>query len=89
METRREPDEVRQLVLQVFVGLGAEPAARHELTEMVLIDQGRCVARSYAMDGLMAMWLFEVGLVQFYDADGNMLRTLSLGDRCETRRRAA
>jgi hypothetical protein len=26
----------------------------------------------------MAMWMIEVGLVQFYDADGNMLRTINL-----------
>jgi hypothetical protein len=26
----------------------------------------------------MAMWMIEVGLVQFYDANGNMLRTINL-----------
>ena len=89
MKTDLQPDDIRQIVSQVFVGLGADPTGRPDLTEMVLIDQGRCAARSYAMDGLMAMWLVEVGLVQFYDADGNMLRTLSLLDRPESRRRAA
>ena len=26
----------------------------------------------------MAMWLMGIGIVQFYDADGNMLATMNL-----------
>ena len=36
------------------------------------------MARSYRLRGYMAMWLVEVGIVQFYDAQGNMLETLNL-----------
>lgn len=74
---------------QVFAGLGAEPASLSELDETLLVDRGRCVARSYAVGGLMAMWLVEVGLVQFYDAAGNMLRTVGLVGHSQPRRRAA
>ena len=89
MKTNLPPDDIRGLVKQVFTALGAEPASLAELDETLLVDRGRCVARSYAVRGLMAMWLMEVGLVQFYDADGNMLRTATLMDHPEARRRAA
>jgi hypothetical protein len=89
MKANLLPDDVRELVWQVFVRLGAEPANLSELEETLMVEQGRCAARSYALGGLMAMWLVDVGLVQFYDADGNMLCTLSLRDQAEPRRRAA
>ena len=48
------------------------------IDETILIDQGQYVARSYRMEGYMAMWLVSVGLVQFYDDEGRMLATISL-----------
>ena len=30
------------------------------------------------VDHLMAMWLADIGLIQFYDCEGNMLRTVNL-----------
>ena len=89
MKAALQPHDIRQLVEQVFIRLGAEPASLPDLSETLLVDQGRCAARSYALGSLMAMWLVEVGLVQFYDADGNMLETVSLHHRPEPRRRAA
>jgi hypothetical protein len=89
MKANLLPDDVRELVRQVFVRLGAEPASLSELEETLMVERGRCAARSYSLGGLMAMWLVDVGLVQFYDADGNMLCTLSLRDQAESRRRAA
>ena len=44
--------------------------------ETVMIDAGRYVARSYRTDEHMAMWLVDVGLVQFYNAEGDMLLTV-------------
>src|SRR5271165_794497 len=43
---------------------------RLPIEETILIDEGRYVARSYRMDGYMAMWLVPVGIVQFYDDRG-------------------
>lgn len=59
------------------------------ITETLLVDEGRCAARSYAAGSLMAMWLLDVGVVQFYDAEGNMLRTVNLADESESERMAA
>ena len=59
------------------------------LKETILIDDGRYVARTYRAGGLMAMWLIDVGIVQFYDEDGNMLRTINLLRELEPQRMAA
>jgi hypothetical protein len=78
MRTDPRPDEVRQLVTQVLEDLGAESMAWSDVDETILIDQGRYVARSYRTDGYLAMWLVEVGIVQFYNAEGDMLKTVNL-----------
>lgn len=78
MTTAPELSEVRRLVLQIFAELGAALPALFDLEETVLIDDGKYTARSYRVEGFMAMWLLEVGIVQFYDADGNMLATVNL-----------
>ncbi|MEI8373744.1 MAG: hypothetical protein WCJ35_13030 [Planctomycetota bacterium] len=60
-----------------------------EIDETILIDQGQYVARSYRMEGYMAMWLVPVGLVQFYDDEGRMLATISLFESLRPQRMAA
>jgi hypothetical protein len=35
------------------------------------------------VDGLMAMWLVEVGIVQFYHTEGQMLRTVNSFQRLD------
>ena len=44
-----------------------------DIDETILIDDGSYAARTYKVDDYMAMWLVGVGIVQFYDAEGNML----------------
>lgn len=78
MRVEPEPHEVRQLVIQTFEDLGADVSSLFDLEETLLIDGGKYAARSYRVDGYMAMWLVEVGIVQFYDAGGNMLATVNL-----------
>lgn len=73
-----DPADVRQIVVQSFLELDATEEAVEELEEKLLIEEGRYFARSYMAEELMAMWLIEVGVLQFYDADGNMLRTVNL-----------
>ena len=84
-----QPCDIRELVGRTFQELGATIGSLADLDEKLLIDEGRCAARSYAAGGLMAMWLVEVGIVQFYDAEGKMLRTVSLLDESGGRRMAA
>src|ERR1051325_3997843 len=72
------PSEIKNLVIRFFAELGAELSALSDLHVTIRIDKGKCVARSYRVDGLMAMWMVEYGILQFYDAAGNMLRTINL-----------
>jgi hypothetical protein len=72
------PDKVARLVIAVFGEYGVKVRNLTQLNETLLIDGGRFVARSYRSRGLAAMWLLAVGIVQFYDRDGNMLRTVNL-----------
>jgi hypothetical protein len=49
-----------------------------EIDEKILIERGRCVARSYRAAGWFAMWLVAVGIVQFYNDAGEMVGTVNL-----------
>lgn len=89
MRVNPQPWEVRQRVVQTFEILGLSDDAVAEPDETILIRDGKCMARSYRADGLMAMWLIEVGIVQFYSADGDMLRTINLLEETDPIRLAA
>ena len=73
-----QPTEVLAAVVGMFERFGASPQSLFDLEETIQIDRGKHVARSYRVDGLMAMWLMGIGIVQFYDAEGNMLATINL-----------
>lgn len=78
MRVSPQASEVRELVIRTFESLACGETWFEDVDETILIQEGRYMARSYRVDGLMAMWLIEVGIVQFYDEDGNMLRTINL-----------
>lgn len=89
MTVSPEPEDVRQLVVRAFAELGAQPRCVSEVKETILIDEGKCLARSYRLRGFMAMWLVETGILQFYDPDGAMLRTVNLFEEMVPQREAA
>ncbi len=89
MTVAPQPHDVRRLVIQIFEELGAAMPTLFDLEETILIDDGRYTARSYRVEGYMAMWLLEVGIVQFYDAEGNMLATVNLLKELEPVKMAA
>lgn len=78
MSVDPRPDVVRQLVIRVFGELGARINAAGDVDEKIRIDGGQYRARTYRCHGWMAMWLIALGVVQFYDRRGNMLRTVNL-----------
>jgi hypothetical protein len=89
MRTDPLPYEVRELVVRTFQSLDVAVAGPFDLEETILIDDGRYAARSYKADDCLAMWLVEIGIVQFYDADGNMLCTVNISEEFEPHRVAA
>ena len=83
------PYAVREIVAQVFESYDLEVRSLSDLDETILIDDGRYASRSYNVDGYMAMWLVEIGVLQFYDEEGNMLQTVNLFEELELHRMAA
>ena len=81
--------QVRNMVCQILTDLGVEKQEISNLTETVRVEDGRCLARSYRADRFLAMWLVDVGILQFYDDEGNMVRRANLFAEIEPRRMAA
>lgn len=89
MRTDPLPHEVRELVLRTFQRFGVDVFSSLEIDETILVDDGRYAARTYAADGHMAMWLVSIGILQFYDTDGDMLLTVNLLEELAPQRMAA
>jgi hypothetical protein len=83
------PDSIRDIVFRTFLELDVPEGHLTDLDERIMLDDGRYVARSYRVDEFLAMWLIDVGLVQFYDGAGNMLRTVNLFEEIQPHRMAA
>ena len=84
-----DPETIRTIVFRTFLELDVDEECLDDLDERLLLDDGRYVARSYRVDDLLAMWMIEVGLIQFYDGEGNMLRTVNLFEEISPQRMAA
>ena len=73
------PTEVRWIVEQSFQKyFQLTDEDLEDLVEIPMIDNGRCIARSYRVATYLAMWLQDVGILQFYDEHGAMLRRANL-----------
>jgi len=83
------PDTIRAIVFQTLLEFDVEEDVLADLDERILLDDGKYIARSYQVEGFMAMWLIDAGIIQFYDDDGNMLRTVNLFEEVLPRRVAA
>jgi len=84
-----DPDQIRTIVFRTFLELDVDEECLTDLDERLMLDDGRYVARSYRVEDFLAMWMIDVGLVQFYDGKGNMLRTVNLFEEIEPQRMAA
>ena len=78
MIIKPQPHYVRKLVAQTFAELGVTVHSVSDLEETILGDESDHNARSYRLGGYLAMWLVEVSILQFYDAEGRTLRTINL-----------
>ncbi len=57
-------------------GVRSRAHGQADVVETIIVDDGKCVARSYVADRLMAIWFVEEVIVQFYDSDGNLLKQM-------------
>lgn len=89
MQTSPNAIEVRGMVRRIFEDLGVQSRTLRDLSESILLDEGRIRARSYRADEFMAMWMVDIGLLQVYDGEGNMLHRANLLAELAPRRMAA
>ena len=75
---RLQTDSVRDMVVRTFRGYGATDADIAGLQDTLLIREGRYCGRSFRTPNLMAMWMGS--FVQFYDAEGELLGAVTLGE---------
>ena len=81
--------EVRRVVIEAFRDFGAGGTKPLDLRETDHFHKGRCVRRTYRAAGLMAAWVFEVGIVQVYDANGHIVRRINMLEELVPNRVAA
>ena len=68
--------EIRELVTRTFQYFDVAVAELLDLQETLRLEGGKLLAPTARAGDFMAMWLLEVGLLQFYDAQGHMLFTI-------------
>jgi hypothetical protein len=78
MTVRPQPREIKQLVVQTFLDLGAASRGLFGLKETILANGDRCMARAYRVEDMRAVWSVDDGTVKFYDAEGCLLRIVNL-----------
>ncbi len=83
------PAEMRQLVVNRFQQHDSRAMVDGELEERVRVESGKVVAYCYRAGNLFAMWMIDIGLVQFYDSAGNLLPAYELPAQRTPDRRAA
>jgi hypothetical protein len=78
-------DQLHHLVVEGFRVLGADD---HEaVSRFILLRENRFAGQRYCCHDLQAVWLAGEDALQFYDGEGNLLRTVPM--EAEPMRKAA
>jgi hypothetical protein len=72
-----QPEPTFQFVTSGFLELGA--LCPKLVTRTTLLQDGRFVGQRFRCGALRATWSADSGLIEFYGANGELLRTVSLG----------
>jgi hypothetical protein len=80
-------DEVKLLVAHIFVELGAKDV--FNVRETLFLEHNRCLAVAYRTDDLSAVWCWSDRIIEFRNAEGKVMRTLSLPEEEEVLSKAA
>jgi hypothetical protein len=76
----------RQLVHRTLAEMGiVDPGL---CNESVLIDGGYCVGRRFSFESVGAVWMEADAKIDFYDADGKLLKTISSEEQVELKKAA-
>ena len=80
-------DQVKQLVARTFAELGAKDV--FNLRETLFLENGRCLAVAYTADTLSAVFCCTDRIIEFRNAEGTVLRSLSLPEELTSSSAAA
>ena len=72
---RMQPTPLEQLVATNLAELRGQPVERSERS--VLLKEGRFVGYRFRSESYEAIWLAESRVIEFYDREMNLLRTVS------------
>jgi hypothetical protein len=78
MTVRPQPREAKRLVVRTFLDFGAASPSLFGVKETILANNDRCIARTYQVADMRAVWCVEDGTVRFYDVEGCLLRVVNL-----------
>ena len=59
------------------------------LRETLILENGRCLAVAYRADELNAVWCCADRIIEFHNAEGKVVRTLSLPEEARSSSAAA
>ena len=77
MDNGTEADPLQQTIAAALCELGTPDLACRSTT--FLIRDGRCVGRRFLFDGVQAVWLIAENVLQVYDGNGRMLKSVEVG----------
>ena len=80
-------DKVKLLVARTFVELGAKDVFR--LRDTLFLEHGRCLAVAYRADDLSTVFCCTDRIIEFRNAAGKLLRTLSVPEASRSSSAAA
>ncbi len=72
-------DHLTQIITSVFTELGINPP----FVETVLLRDSRYIGRKFKAGGYQAIWWVERNEVEVFDQDGQIARTIDLGQKME------
>jgi len=76
----------RQLVYRTLADLGTTDPG--PCNESVLINGGYCVGRRFSFSSGEAVWMEADAKIEFYDKNGNSLKTISTDEQVEMKKAA-
>ena len=76
MDNAPEPTPLHQAIAAGLSELGMPDLVCRRTT--FLIRDGHCVGQRFLFEGIQAVWLIAENLIQFYDENGRMLRSVKV-----------
>ena len=76
MDNAPEPTPLHQAIAAGLYELGMPGLTSRSTT--FLVRDGHCVGQRFLFDELQAVWLIAENVIQFYDENGRMLRSVKV-----------